>query len=77
VGVSRIFLNHSSVNNAEAVALRDWLDGEGWDDIFLDVDPERGIAAGERWERALNQAATGARRCCFSSRGLGSIPAGA
>jgi hypothetical protein len=57
VGVSRIFLSHSSVNNAEAVALRDWLDSEGWDDIFLDVDPERGIAAGERWERALNQAA--------------------
>jgi TIR domain len=27
---------------------------------FLDLDPERGIAAGERWERALNEAA---RRC--------------
>jgi hypothetical protein len=34
--------------------------GEGWDDLFLDLDPERGIAAGERWERALNEAA---RRC--------------
>jgi WD40 repeat protein len=56
--VSRIFLSHSSINNAEAVALRDWLNGEGWDDIFLDTDPERGIAAGERWERALNQAAS-------------------
>jgi H+/Cl- antiporter ClcA len=57
VGVSRIFLSHSSSNNAEAVALRDWLGNEGWDDIFLDTDPERGIATGERWERALNQAA--------------------
>ena len=56
-GVSRIFLSHSSTNNAEAVALRDWLAGEGWEDIFFDADPERGIAAGERWERALNQAA--------------------
>ena len=55
--VSRIFLSHSSTNNAEAVALRDWLAGEGWDDVFFDADPERGIAAGERWERALNQAA--------------------
>src|SRR3984957_6940961 len=55
--VSRIFLSHSSANNAEAVALRDWLKREGWDDVFLDVDPDRGIAAGERWERALNQAA--------------------
>ena len=54
--MSRIFLSHSSANNAEAVALRDWLKREGWEDVFLDVDPDRGIAAGERWERALNEA---------------------
>ena len=36
--------------------MRDWLAAEGWDDIFLDLDPDRGIAAGERWERALTQA---------------------
>jgi formylglycine-generating enzyme required for sulfatase activity len=59
VGVSRIFLSHSSSNNAEAVALRDWLVDNGWkDEIFLDLDPHRGIAAGERWERALNDAAS-------------------
>ena len=56
--MSRIFLSHSSENNAEAVALRDWLKREGWEDVFLDVDPDRGIAAGERWERALNEAAS-------------------
>jgi formylglycine-generating enzyme required for sulfatase activity len=56
--VSRIFLSHSSANNAEAVGLRDWLAVEGWNDVFLDLDPERGIAAGERWERALNEAAS-------------------
>ena len=56
--MSRIFLSHSSTNNAEAVALRDWLAANGWkDEIFLDLDPQRGIAAGERWERALNEAA--------------------
>ena len=56
--MSRIFLSHSSANNAEAVALRDWLENEGWkDEIFLDLDPQRGIAAGERWERSLNAAA--------------------
>jgi hypothetical protein len=55
--VSRIFLSHSSTNNAEAVALRDWLRRDGWDDVFLDIDPDRGIAAGQRWERALNEAA--------------------
>jgi TIR domain len=58
--VSRIFISHSSTDNAPAIALRDWLVGEGWDDLFPDLDPERGIAAGERWERALNEAA---RRC--------------
>ena len=30
----------------------------GWkDDIFLDLDPQRGIAAGERWEGTLHEAA--------------------
>ena len=55
--MSRIFLSHSSQDNFEAVALRAWLASEGWDDVFLDLDPERGIAAGERWERALHAAA--------------------
>jgi formylglycine-generating enzyme required for sulfatase activity len=55
--MSRIFLSHSSTNNAEAVALRDWLISHGWDDLFLDLDPERGLKAGERWQAALKQAA--------------------
>jgi formylglycine-generating enzyme required for sulfatase activity len=56
--VSRIFLSHSSANNAQAVVLYDWLQREGWkDEVFLDLDPKRGIAAGERWERKLNESA--------------------
>jgi len=55
--MARIFLSHSSGNNAEAIALRDWLIGHGWDDLFLDLDPERGLKAGERWQAALKQAA--------------------
>ena len=55
--MARIFLSHSSANDVEAVALGDWLTTEGWDDFFLDLDPERGIAAGERWERRLHEAA--------------------
>ena len=31
---------------------------EGWDDVFLDIDAGTGIAAGERWERALTEAAS-------------------
>jgi len=55
--MSLLFLSHSSRNNPEAIALHDWLLSEGWDDLFLDLDPQRGIVAGERWERALHQAA--------------------
>jgi hypothetical protein len=55
--MSRIFLSHSSGNNAEAIALRDWLVSHGWDDLFLDLDPERGLKAGERWQAALKRAA--------------------
>lgn len=28
-----------------------------WDDTFLDLDPERGLKAGERWQEALKRAA--------------------
>jgi len=28
-----------------------------WDDVFLDIDPKRGLAAGERWKEALRRAA--------------------
>jgi hypothetical protein len=55
--MSQIFLSHSSHNNDYAVALRDWLAEQGWDDVFLDTDPKRGIVAGERWEAALHKAA--------------------
>jgi hypothetical protein len=44
----------------EALALAQWLAENGWSEVFLDLDPERGIAAGERWERALHAAA---QRC--------------
>src|SRR6516162_7586672 len=54
--VARIFLSHSSVDNAEAIAVRDWLKAQGWDDVFLDLDPERGLAAGDHWQTALRAA---------------------
>jgi hypothetical protein len=45
--MARIFISHSSKDNFEAIAFRDWLVSEGWarDDIFLDL---HGIGAGER-----------------------------
>src|SRR3982074_84300 len=55
--MSRIFLSHSSTNNAEAVALYDWLGREGWkDEIFVDLDPTSGIAAGGGWGGAPHRA---------------------
>jgi hypothetical protein len=58
--MSKIFLSHSSRDSFEALALVSWLEEGGWSEVFLDLDPERGIAAGERWERALHAAA---QRC--------------
>jgi hypothetical protein len=35
--MARLFISHSSVNNAAAIALRDWLFELGFkDDVFLD-----------------------------------------
>ena len=51
--MSRIFLSHSSRDNVEALALRDWLFGQGWNDVFVDVDPVRALVAADRWQTAL------------------------
>ena len=56
--MARLFISHSSRNNDKAVAVRDWLAANGWNDVFLDLDPERGIVAGQRWKEALQQAAS-------------------
>jgi hypothetical protein len=52
-----LFISHSAVNNAAAIALRDWLVEQGFDDVFLDIDPDRGLVPGERWQEALKAAA--------------------
>ena len=59
--MSRIFLSHSSSDDHKALALRDWLAKEGWSadtDVYLDIHPDSGMAAGERWVNALQEAAT-------------------
>jgi hypothetical protein len=55
--MSRIFISHSSRDDQRAVEVRDWLAANGWDDVFLDLDPVRGLAPGERWQNALKEAA--------------------
>src|SRR5215472_11434097 len=56
--MARLFISHSSRNNDKAIEVRDWLAANGWDDVFLDLDPERGIVAGQRWKEALQHAAS-------------------
>ena len=53
-----IFISHSSRNNEDAVAVRDWLRNEGYAETFLDLDldPEHGLAPGERWQEELKKA---------------------
>jgi hypothetical protein len=53
----RLFISHASSDNAAAIAVNDWLAENGWEDVFLDLDPQRGLAPGEKWERALVEAA--------------------
>ena len=74
----RLFISHSSGNNPEAIALRDWLIAEeGWDDLFLDLDPSGGIAAGERWDGGgCTRRRTAARRCSSWSAAPGSNRSG-
>ncbi|MGW2660143.1 nSTAND1 domain-containing NTPase [Nocardia tengchongensis] len=57
--MARIFLSHSSRDNRQAIALKAWLvaqDPALADEIFLDLDPDTGIAPGVRWKDALVRA---------------------
>jgi len=53
--MSRIFLSHSSNYNFEAVALRDWLNENGWDDVVLQYDPDQDAHPSDRPRRALQE----------------------
>ena len=55
--MSRLFISHSSKDNASAIAFKQWLGKHGWpeDDVFLDL---QNIGAGERWKDALRKANT-------------------
>jgi WD40 repeat protein len=57
--MTRIFLSHSSKDNSEAAALRQWLieqRPELVNEIFLDIAEDTGLAPGQRWKDALREA---------------------
>ena len=51
--MARVFLSHSSRDNAAAAELKAWLDGQGFAPAFLDFDKHSGIPPGADWERQL------------------------
>lgn len=77
--MSTIFISHSSHDAAAASEVQDRLLQWGYESIFLDFDPDRGIPAGRDWERelyrrlnacraliALSSADSVASRWCFA-----------
>ena len=51
--MSAIFISHSGKNIELAVALRERMAAKGYRSVFLDVDRDDGIIAGEKWEQVL------------------------
>ena len=68
----RIFLSHSSANNAEAVAIRKWLADEGWDDVYFDLDPKAASPQASGGSALCTRPPTAARRSFFLYRVPGS-----
>jgi hypothetical protein len=51
--MTAIFISHSSRDEVSAKELKDWLAAEGYERVFLDLDKDTGLPAGENWERRL------------------------
>ena len=54
--MSRIFFSHSSRDNRDALALKQWLSEQRPElatEIFLDIDPASGLQIGARWKGQL------------------------
>jgi Novel STAND NTPase 1/TIR domain len=51
--LSSLFISHSSRDRVVAADIGQRLRSEGYEDLFLDFDPEQGIPAGRSWEREI------------------------
>lgn len=51
--MARVFISHSSRDNAVAAEIMEWLASRGFDHLFLDIDKHAGIPPGSNWEREL------------------------
>src|SRR4051794_8242652 len=48
-----LFVSHSSEDGASALRVTEWLAERGFQSLFLDFDPVRGIPSGRNWEQEL------------------------
>jgi hypothetical protein len=53
--VSRIFISHSSRDTETSISVREWLAGNGWNDVFLDLDPSVALRRGGAGGRNCSQ----------------------
>lgn len=53
--MSAIFISHSSQDKDWAERIAAWLRQQGYQQLFLDSDPEDGIAAGTQWRSTIDQ----------------------
>ena len=51
-----IFISHFSHNTPQPIGVRDWLRDNGWRDTYPDLDPEHGLALGQRWQEEPKKA---------------------
>lgn len=51
--MARVFISHSSRDNAAAERLKAWLGEQGFETPFLDFDKHAGIPVGANWEQTL------------------------
>ena len=51
--MARVFISHSSLDEEQATEIKTWLEGRGFEQIFLDFDKHAGIGPGADWERTL------------------------
>jgi hypothetical protein len=51
--MARVFLSHSSRDNASAARMKAWLEQQGFEAPFLDFDQDVGIPPGADWQKTL------------------------
>ena len=65
--MSRIFISHNSADNEITKSIVERLQSAGFECVFVDFDPDKGIAAGKNWELELYRELRACRLLIFLS----------